>query len=368
MNDRTEDKRLLEALAGLSRYAGARPAYVQGGGGNSSVKLSAGRMAIKASGFLLRQMTAEDGYSVVPYDRIRSFYKLLSPADSGIEEAGQALIHDRVEANRAGEVRRPSVEMGFHALLGRFVLHTHSVYANLLCCARRGRVLAAEILGPEAETRDGKRWDWIPYTNPGFALALLFRPAAEAARKEGADVQIFLMQNHGLAVTADTAEACQAAHEALNRRVAERFHLCPEAYPAVGVREEGGLVSSDTPYLDRAFTAAREKGRPYDAAFFHRETLYPDQLVFLEKVRDGADGEEPAADEALIGPDGKRRYRMSAAKAQVIEETLTALVCIFETLEREGLAYSRMSADARSFIENWEAEAYRRKLAQGSAR
>jgi len=44
------------------------------------------------------------------------------------------------------EEKRPSVEVGFHSFLSRCVIHTHSVYANLLCCSEEGRGIADEIL------------------------------------------------------------------------------------------------------------------------------------------------------------------------------------------------------------------------------
>ena len=51
-----ENAALLEAFAKVSGIAGARADYVQGGGGNTSVKLADGLMAIKASGFCLKDI------------------------------------------------------------------------------------------------------------------------------------------------------------------------------------------------------------------------------------------------------------------------------------------------------------------------
>ena len=45
-----EHAKLLADFARVSQAAGARADYVQGGGGNTSVKLPGGLMAIKASG------------------------------------------------------------------------------------------------------------------------------------------------------------------------------------------------------------------------------------------------------------------------------------------------------------------------------
>ena len=48
-----EHAKLLSDFARVSQSTGARADYVQGGGGNTSVKLPGGLMAIKASGFCL---------------------------------------------------------------------------------------------------------------------------------------------------------------------------------------------------------------------------------------------------------------------------------------------------------------------------
>ncbi len=59
----TTDMQLdLEALASASRRIGTRSAYVQGGGGNTSLKDDHGRMAIKASGTSLATVEAGTGF------------------------------------------------------------------------------------------------------------------------------------------------------------------------------------------------------------------------------------------------------------------------------------------------------------------
>ncbi|MCL2084901.1 MAG: class II aldolase/adducin family protein, partial [Oscillospiraceae bacterium] len=103
---------MLKEFARMSQTAGSREDYVQGGGGNTSVKLGDGLMAIKASGYRLRQVTETDGFAVVETETLRDV----------TEERGYRPL-------------RPSVETGVHALLGAFVLHTHPVYANLALCS-----------------------------------------------------------------------------------------------------------------------------------------------------------------------------------------------------------------------------------------
>ena len=54
---------------------------------------------------------------------------------------------------------------------------------------------------------------------------------------------------------------------------------------------------------------------------------------------------------------------MPAGKAQVIAETLTAVVFICRQIERNGYTLSTMGEAARAFIANWESEKYRKSLA-----
>ena len=66
------NKKQLNEFVKMSRIGGSRVDYVQGGGGNTSVKLPGGRMAIKASGFCLKDIGQQQGYAVVNCDFYRN--------------------------------------------------------------------------------------------------------------------------------------------------------------------------------------------------------------------------------------------------------------------------------------------------------
>ena len=63
-----ENAERLALFAGMSQFAGSCSDYVQGGGGNTSVKLAGGLMAIKASGFCLSDIETDKGYAVLNGD------------------------------------------------------------------------------------------------------------------------------------------------------------------------------------------------------------------------------------------------------------------------------------------------------------
>ena len=59
----------------ISKEVGLPIEFTQGGGGNTSVKLNDELMAVKASGYKLKQISPSEGYVVVNYKIIFDYYK-----------------------------------------------------------------------------------------------------------------------------------------------------------------------------------------------------------------------------------------------------------------------------------------------------
>ena len=74
-----------------------------------------------------------------------------------------------------------------------------------------------------------------------------------------------------------------------------------------------------------------------------------------EKPEEGCCSADPAT--------GRVVFNMPASKAQVIAETLTAVVFICRHIAASGYTLSTMGEAAKAFIANWESEKYRRSLA-----
>ena len=339
----------------LSRIAGSRADYVQGGGGNTSVKLDGGLMAIKASGFCLKDIAENDGYALLNSDAICKFYRDNQPADfADTEKAGSECTKANIQAMEGIPQHRPSVEAGFHSILKTFVLHTHSVYANLAACAKEGKEIAAKAFADAPYS-----WGWVDYQDPGATLAFAIRDEMDRVEKETGKVpSVILMQNHGIIVHDDNAMSCLAVHADANVRIAACFGLTENAFPQIQIKElAGGVYSAETPYLK-----ARLTNCPYTQEQLLQEPLYPDQMVFLigtyfqdqDTIEDG---------QAVANTkNGELLMRMGAKKAQTMAETLTAVLFIMEQIQQAGYTVSTMSSAARSFIANWESEKYRRSL------
>lgn len=351
-----ENAKLLEAFAKVSGVAGARADYVQGGGGNTSVKLGGGLMAIKASGFCLSDITPNSAYAVLDGAAIRDFYLTSEPAQfENVETAGSNKAKESVKTIEGLQQLRPSVEAGFHSILKTFVVHTHSVYANLAACA----VNCKEICAAAFEGADYS-WGMVPYVDPGANLTFAIRDEmkrveAETGKKPG----IIIMQNHGIIAHDDDPDVVLQLHADANERLAKAFGITGDSFPKVSVKEiEPGLYEADTPYLTEAL-----KGGAYTEQFLLEQPLYPDQMVFLIGTF-GMDKAEVEEGQCVAYSDsGKVLMRMDSKKAQVLAETLTAVVFVISHIKAAGHPLSTMGEKAKSFIANWESEKYRKSLA-----
>ena len=350
-----ENRAVLENFSRVSKTVGGRNDYVQGGGGNTSAKLAGGKMAIKASGFCLKDIEVDKAYAVLDYQELRKFYYGSNPADfEDVEKAGSTKAKEVTEVIEGMAALRPSVEAGFHSVLDTYVAHSHSVYANLAACA----VECDEIVKEALQGADYS-WGSVDYTDPGARLTFSIRDELARVEKEsGKRPAAIFMKNHGLIAHSDDPDECLRIHEDVNNRVAAAFGLSGTSFPAVSVKEEDGLIVADAPYLSEML-----KSGAFDEKFFLETPLYPDQMVFL--IGSFAFGKgTPEADNCLADPEtGKLVFNMAAGKAQVIAETLTAVVFIADTIKKAGKTLSTMGEAAKKFIANWESEKYRKSLA-----
>ena len=106
-----EHAKLLADFARVSQAAGARADYVQSGGGNTSVKLPGGLMAIKASGFCLSDIHPDQAYAVLDGADLRNFYLTTEPSElADVEKEGSARAKADVRHIDGLADLRPSVE------------------------------------------------------------------------------------------------------------------------------------------------------------------------------------------------------------------------------------------------------------------
>lgn len=346
----------LADFAKMSKAAGARPDYVQGGGGNTSVKLAEGLMAIKASGYCLKDINVDKAYAVMDAKALRQFYYENEPQNlTDVEKQGSACAKENTKTMEGLDALRPSVEAGFHSILKTFVLHTHSVYANLAACSDQCREIAKAAFADASYT-----WGWVPYTDPGANLTFAIRDELRRVESETGKVpSVILMQNHGIIVHDDDADLCLSIHADANERIAKQFGLTGDSFPATELEEmAAGIFAATTPYLREQLGSGIHTQKS-----LLEEPLYPDQMVFLVDTffmdaDELADGQCVASSKT-----GHMLMKMPEKKAKTLVETLTAVFFIMENIKKSGYTVSTMGEAAKQFIANWESEKYRKSLA-----
>ncbi len=317
----------IESLIEISQSVAKNYDEIQGGGGNTSVKLDDQLMAIKASGFELGQVNKDSGYVIVNYQNIRNFLN----TSSAIKDADYVKI---LESESQGKLR-PSMETGFHVMLGNLVLHTHSSYTNLLSCSKEGEQLAQEIFS-------GTDILWIPYANPGLTLSLLIKEKiSEYFSKYSKLPQIIFLENHGLIISGSTAEECISLNQTINSKIQAHFAKLPE-FPKYQELSEGtGYFSSNSEYLLNYLK------RSFNEIF--KQVLFPDQVVYIRK-------------EKLELVNNEIRYLTSYKEAKTIEETLLSYVFLIESFDKLNLNPKYLSIETIEYLDNVETEKYRRSI------
>jgi len=342
-----ENELRLKDYARLSQTAGARSDYVQGGGGNTSVKLDETLMAVKASGFRLSDVTEENAYAVMDYAVLRAFYNGNEPAAfESVEKTGSEQAKAATIATDGLRQLRPSVEAGFHSLLGTFVIHSHSVYANLACCAVEMEQILADALADAPFS-----WGMVPYIDPGARLSFAVRDELQRVKqKSGKTPTVLFMQNHGLIVHEETADACLKLHDEVNALLAWYFGVEPGAFMQLDLAD---------------YIGERVRAGQYDGSFFLESPLYPDQMVFFIGTLEFGAGDAAEGKAKLDLAMGRLSFGVNEAQSRVLTETLAAVLFIQEQIAKNGYTLSTMGEQAKRFIANWESEKYRKSLAGG---
>ncbi len=255
-----------ELLARAARAAGSRPDLTQGGGGNVSIKMGAERMLVKASGVQLKDVTPASGYALVNYGNIR---RRIADGPGGENEFSDFICAQALPV-KGVRPAAPSIETGFHALLNTVVIHTHSVYANILNMSVEGHALGGKMF-PGAE--------FLPYKSPGPQLCSAINDRARASGP-----QTFFLGNHGLAVAHAGTEGALELNERVNESIRRGLSLPP--YPAV--RPSAGLSAHNAARLAH-----------YGRDFILENVLSPDQALYCGPADLDGKGGMDAVNEVL---------------------------------------------------------------------
>jgi rhamnose utilization protein RhaD (predicted bifunctional aldolase and dehydrogenase) len=259
---------------------------------------------------------------------------------------------------------RASVEAPLHnALSATFVVHTHPATVNGLTCSLGGRAAAAKLF-PDAL--------WIPYVDPGYTLCMVVRKAVQDyTAANGKEPSLLFLENHGVFVCADTPEEIRAIYARVMNTLARVYtESGVDSKVPVGALPLSVVVSRWRATLVEAFgedaAAVIASGRFQVAA----GPISPDHIVYAKsypfegvltvdnlRAFKEAHGYVPRIvilDQAVLGV-------ASTEKNARLALTLAMDGAVVRRLARAFGGLQLLKDSSRTFIENWEVEAYRMK-------
>jgi len=391
----------LADLIKISNITGKDSTLIQGGGGNTSVKTADGRyMYIKASGTDLKDMDKHAGWRKLRLDSVLAIIKDKSIAKLDVYRRETKVVNRLLLAcdDKLTGDARPSIEAHLHAILGKCVIHLHPVAVLSFACAKNGKA-ELEKLFKKIENRKSKIEYyfpplWVPYAHPGFTLAKkIAKLAADYQNRFGRKPAVLFLQKHGLLISADSPNAALRLLRNVINRCAGKLKW-PKAGKAKPPNQE--VIADVKLCIRRAFYEATGQyaviSHFYDdaiAAFWCQKNaqkllsppaLTPDELLYANgpamwvqdcvpkkiarrltsQIRKGKN--PPAA--FLVK--GAGLFIAAADKiAPAVRDIVKSSFVIRTNASSLGGILTLNKAE-QDFINRWEADAFRKKLASRS--
>lgn len=347
------EESFVEGLIKISKYAGMREDLVQAGGGNSSYKVTPDKMFIKASGYQLSEINANEGYAIVnPLIISRIFMECGKLEDITESESKKILAEAYLEG------KRPSIETFLHAVTDRYTLHTHPVAVNILTCRVNGESTLKELF-PEAL--------YVRYATPGVALAKEYFSAYRTfTENNDRDVDIIFLQNHGLVVCGDSPEAVIEKTEYAIGKIERFIGLDLEKYHNVtrlfNLLPDGIVWCVTDTHVLNAFKELNG---------FWKHTFCPDCVVFMGKqaltLTKGNEKSELRGFMMKYGrpviilyDDNIYIWAENMKKALEIQSVLSFSAQVMQHNQHEECSF--LSSQEQNFLLNWDAEKYRKSM------
>lgn len=404
----------LADLIKISNITGKDSTLIQGGGGNTSVKTADGRyMYIKASGTDLKDMDKHAGWRKLRLAPVLAIIKDKSIAKLDVYRRETKVVNrlllacdDKLTGNA-----RPSIEAHLHAMLGKCVIHLHPVAVLSFTCAKNGKAelekLFKKIKNRKLKIKNSLPPLWVPYAHPGFTLAKkIAKLNADYQNRFGRKPAVLFLQKHGLLISADSPNAALQLLRSVINRCAGKLKCSssvagllrrtePKAGKAKPLNQE--IIADVKLCIRRAFYEATGRYAVisyfYDdeiAAFWRQKNaqkllspsaLTPDELLYAngpamwvedcnsKKIarrltRQIRKGKKPPV-AFLVKDAGLFVVGMEKIAAAVRDIVKNSFV-IRTNASRLGGILTLNKAE-QDFINRWEADAFRKKLANGAS-
>lgn len=389
----------IEDLIAISRKFGQDSRFVIAGGGNTSYK-DENRLWVKASGHALATIT-EDGFAVLDRALLNEMGEKAYNEDTAIREEQ---VKNDLSVACITKDRRPSVETSLHNCMGfAFVVHLHPTLVNGLMCSVNAEAACKEIF-PDAL--------YIEYTDPGYTLFKKVYDRIKAYKAEkGKEPQVIFLQNHGIFVGGDTTAEIEGIYSEVLGKLEAKVAALPEGDTAVSetvtdvvpaIRQmlsrsgrgfktlkvtknalvdffiDGCSVTSTGSVTDRTGKSGFDKiAKPFTpdiivyckSSYIFIEAESDEEILKQaeEEIEAFVSGKGYTPKVLLIKGIGLIAVGDSSRNAQIITDVFTDAMKIAFYAQSFGGEHP-MERAWIDFIDNWEVENYRRKVASSASK
>ena len=384
------EKALLD-LVRISRAVGGDSYLVQGGGGNTSVKTKDGKyMYIKASGTPLGEMNRRKGWRKLHLDSVLSIIKDKSVQQMDVQAREAEVVHRLLAACRDTVIgnTRPSVEAHLHAFLGKCVIHLHPSAVLAFLNAKNGKTRLLQSFKDQKPPAL-----WVPYAAPGFSLAKkISKLIGDYQKRFSQKPSILFLEKHGLIVSANSPDSALRLIRMIAARCKNRLkqskiaktksvdrtiiNRAKQVIHRAFLEATGRNVTISYFYDNHIATFLKEKNAPEmlrPPALTPDELLYangpamwlekPDEKKIVRKITGQLDRNVRLTVAFLIKDVGLFIVSTPATAHTIRDIVLSSFVIRANALRMGGIV--SLTKAQRDFINHWEADAFRWKVAQG---
>ena len=373
----------IKELIEISRFYGADKNFVIAGGGNTSFK-NEQYIWVKASGQPLAELGEDD---LVKLSREK--LKVISNASYSEEPAiREEQVKNDLFASIAGQGdnKRPSVETSLHEMIRyRFVVHLHPVLINGILCSRNAKNTIYQLFGYDVL--------FIPYTDPGYNLFKKLEDEMIRYReKKTEDPKAIFLENHGIFVSADSTREIKDIYADIISAIAKKVPYIQEVeilpynplIPAVlpGIRM---MLSEEKPKIVRyrhntlisSYYGSQQEYQkishplvPDAIVYCKSRYMYVDHASTAEQILESVRTQLPRfineygyMPKVIVIKDmGLVCIDESYSAAEIVLDVFENLIRMSHYALQWG-GIKLLTPEQVEFIDHWEVENYRRKIA-----
>ena len=328
----------IKKLKTVSRYCGERFDLVQAGGGNTSVKVN-DIMFIKASGFNLSDINENKGYV-----SIKNKYLL--------EDLSKNTLKKITEYNMYGKLRG-SIETYMHSILNKYTIHLHPIQVNKILILENSKSIINQLFPNSL---------FIEYVTPGIKVH-------NEIKKKYNNEEVIFLDNHGVIITTNDFITIEIT---INNIISKCEEYISTDYSKYKITNKIGKFIFEKYDKDVISYLSQDlKIIEYlknNKHLFKESITFPDALVYcgikpvIGNIQDIEKYYNNYKEIPKIFIDNKRNLLFiisnNLKKCKEIEDVLKANLFILDTKEKKQY----LSQDEICFLNNWDAEKYRKTL------